>query len=147
MHFLFQYLNILNIGCFLMPNIQYFSYFAKKVFCTKTYIFEYHCFSLNNCLLESRKLEILKCESLKSCVSKKKRNPSSAQITVELCPWENHLCQKLFIRAAIIVGILCNFKCLVFHIKYISIINCIRKTFFDSLQVSERLMEKQKWRF
>ena len=26
---------------------------------------------LNNCLLKSRKLEILKCESLKSCVSKK----------------------------------------------------------------------------
>ena len=101
----------------------------KKSFAQKLTFFNAIVSLLNNCLLKSRKLEILKCESLKSCVSKK-RNPSSAQISVELCPWENHLCQKLFLRAAIIVEILCIFKCLVFHIKYISILIYQKKTLF-----------------
>ena len=84
-----------------MPNSQYFSYFAKKKsFAQKLTFLNTIVSPLNTCLLKSRKLEILKCESLKSCVSKK-RNPSFAQINVKLCPRE-----KISITAAIIVGIL-----------------------------------------
>jgi len=55
-----------------MPNSQYFSYFAKKKsFAQKLTFLNTIVSPLNNCLLKSRKLEILKCESLKSCVSKK----------------------------------------------------------------------------
>jgi len=59
----------------VFPNIQYFSYFAKKKsFAQKITFLNTIVSPLNNCLLKSRKLEILKCESLKSCVSKKTKS-------------------------------------------------------------------------